>query len=89
VQISREKKIRYEFLKENKLRSLLVLELQMTNHLRILDLTVMRYGTDVSDSSFGDDRKSGKRRNTSIASKPRFFYSFSFVGLSELGNVAT
>jgi hypothetical protein len=49
MQISREKKIRYEFLKATQLKSLLFLEQQMTNHLRTLDFTIVKRGTDVSD----------------------------------------
>ncbi|XP_046647224.1 uncharacterized protein LOC124337176 isoform X2 [Daphnia pulicaria] len=49
MQISREKKIRYEFLKATELKSLLFLEQQMTNHLRTLDFTIVKRGTDVSD----------------------------------------
>ncbi|EFX87228.1 hypothetical protein DAPPUDRAFT_97349 [Daphnia pulex] len=48
VQISREKKIRYEFSGAKQL-TLLFLEQQMTNHLRTLDFTRVKRGTDVSD----------------------------------------
>jgi hypothetical protein len=49
MQITREKKIRNEFLKATLLKSLLFLEQQMTNNLRTLDLTIVKRGTDVSD----------------------------------------